>query len=787
MIRNYIKTALRNLLKNKIYSLINVIGLSIGLACSIMVMLYLKNEFTHDNMHVHKKDIQRVAFKLTMPNGMEKSAVITAGVGPTLVDEFPEVESMVRVRYPQQGFFTYQDINYHAEDVSFADSTFFKIFSFKLLSGNKDNVLKDPYTVVLTESLAEKIFKDEDPIGKVVKWNNGYTAVVTGIAADCPENSSIQFEAIISFTTLYKLPNQYLGWNGGNSYYTYLKLNSNASIENLKPKLPDLLEKEINYMYRPAGWLIELEFDRMDKIHLYSEIRTATSGDLKKLWIIGLIGALVLIIAVFNFINLSTAKSSKRSVEIGVRKVLGADRRMVARQFLSEAVLFSLISFVLSLILIEIFQPQFERYVGDYELYTQANLGFILFLIAFAIFIGLLAGIYPAAFIARFKPIASLKGNAVQTKGKPILRNFLVVVQFVISAVIITYTLVMYLQLVFVQQKDLKFDSSQTIILHMPSQKAIEAYPILKSELEQIANVQSVASADNLVGRSVQRNGYYPEGVKNPMIMQFLAADEDLKDVLKLELIEGRYFSDSYGTDDSAYVINESLAKMMKWDQAVGKKIHRNGWNHVIGVVKDFHAESIEKEISPLIIGKAKKRDNQVVYVKLNSREFQQTSELIGQKWHKVLPNEPISIEFYDELLRDNYTELRKSFRIMGSIAILAILIACLGLYGLAIFIVERRQREIGIRKVFGASTFTVGKLIVIDFVKWILIANIIAMPFSYFYGNKFLQTFPYVANIGITPYMASLILSVCIALITIMIQIIRLSKTNPIETLKHE
>ena len=788
MISNYIKTAFRNLIKNKTYSIINILGLSIGLACSIMVLLYLKNELTYDNMHVHKKDIYRVGFNLTMPDGQEKSAVITAAVAPSLLEEFPEVQSMVRIRMPRPGFLAKNKINYHTENVCFADSSFFDFFTFQLLSGSAKSVLAEPYSIVLTKSLAKKIFGDADPIGQVLDWENAYTVVVKGIAEDCPKNSSIQFTAIISFSTLYDEPDSYLGWNGGNQYYNYIKLYPSASLETVNPKLPDFLEKHINYMYRPNGWLIELAFDRLDRMHLHGFIdNDMTAGDLKKMWIIGLIGLFVLLIAVFNFMNLTTARSTQRSVEIGIRKVLGAHRSRITGQFLGEAVIFSLISFVISLILIEIFQPQFTRFIGDYELYTKSNIPFIALIIFFTVGIGLLAGSYPAIFIARFKPINSLKGEMISGGGTHYLRNILVVIQFVISTTIITYSLVMFMQLSFVQKKDLGFDTANTVIINMPNGTAIKSYSTLKIELEQLADVESVSSSTELIGQGITQNGYFPEGQKNPMLIKFLAADEGLAEMLKLEMVEGRYFSNSIASDDTSYVINETMAKELGWTDPIGKRIMRDGGHPVMGVIKDFNFEGSQHEIAPLIIGKARADEYEVVYVKLKSRNYEQTLAGIKDRWNKLLPNEPLNYGFYDIKLRDNDSELRKSITIMGLFAFMAILIACMGLYGLAMFTVERRQREIGVRKVFGADTYQIGKLVVVDFLKWILIANLISIPIAYYYSVKFLDSFAYSIQLNIVPFTMALLISLMIALITIIFQVMKLSNVNPVSTLKYE
>ncbi len=788
MIKNYFITAFRNLIKNKTYSIINIVGLAIGLASSIMILLYLKNELSYDNMHQDRESIYRVGFDLTMPNGSENSAVITAAVAPSLLEEFPEVESMCRIRYATGGFFAYENVNYETDEVSFADSTFFDFFSFKLISGTKKAVLNQNYTVVLTKSLAKKIFGDEDPIGKVLNWNNTYDVIVSGIAEDCPKNSSIQFSALISFGTLYNLSHMYMGWNGGNQFYNYIKLKENTKIETVISKLPDFLEKHINYMYRPHGWLIDLIFDRMDQMHLHGNVsHVYGSGDVKKLRIIAMIGLFVLLIAVFNFINLSTARSSKRSVEIGIRKVLGAHRARIGAQFLGEASIYSLIAFLISLILIEIFQPQFVKYIGDYELYTLSNIPFIAGIILFTVLVGLLAGSYPAYFMARFRPIQSLKGESLQRSGKPFLRNILVVTQFTISVIITTYTLVMLMQLSYFQKKDLGFNTENMLVIRMPSEKAKKSYPVLKSSLQSLADVKSVSSSSELIGVHVSQNGYHPEGLETSKLFNFCAVDEDLLEMLQIKLIEGRNFSKEYQSDDSAYIINEAMAREMGWNNPIGKKIARNGWNHVIGVVKNFHFQDVRVKIKPIIFGYSKPDDYRFVYVELNGAGYQTAIENIETQYRKIIPDEPFSYNFYDNHLKDNYTELSKSIRIMSIFAMMAIMIACMGLYGLAMFTVEKRQREIGVRKVFGAEGVQIGRLIAFDFLKWVFMANLISAPITYYYALRFLEAFPYSIHLDAIPFIITFMLSVVIALFTIVFQIRKLSKVNPVLTLKYE
>lgn len=787
MLKNYLKTAIRNFLNNKTYSIIIILGLAIGLASSIMVLLFLKNEMTYDQMHIHQKNIYRVGFKTTSPEDTDFSSVITAGVAPSLIEEFPEVEAAVRVRTPRNGYFTYQDVNYSASEILFADSAFFSMFSFKLVSGSAEAVLVDPYSIVLSKSLAYKIFGDQDPIGKVLNWNNAYAVIVKGLVEDCPKNSSIQYSSIISFSTLYDQANSSLGWNGGNQYYNFIKLHKKSSLETILPKLPDFLEKHINYLYRPGGWLIELVFDRLDQMRLNSTMDETAGIRLKQIFVVSLIGLFILLIAVFNFINLSTARSSKRSVEIGIRKVLGAHKQKIAIQFLSEAVLYALISFVVALILVEIFQPVFSRYIGDYKLYAESNIGFILSMVVFTVLVGLLAGTYPSIFIARFNPVKTLKGQLVSMGGKPFLRNTLVVIQFIISTAIISYTFVILMQMNHMQKMDMGFQSENILIVRMPSREVVKDYRIIKSHLEELPEITTVSAASNYVGGSITMNGYGVEGNENSKLYKFLAMDYDYFNMLGVKVVKGRSFSREFSTDASSYLVNEAMVREMNWKEPLGKIINRRGPYKVIGIVEDFHFEDVNKEIRPLIVGLSNETDNQLIFIGLSSDFTQTTIERIENKWRTVFPDEPFSFSIYNNILKMSYSGIRKSSYVFGVFAFLAILIACMGLYGLAIFTIEKRQREIGIRKVFGASTFIVAKLVILDFIKWIILANIISWPISIYFADRFTQDYPYAVKLGITPYLASFVLSLLIAFVTIVVQVIKLSNTNPTDTLKYE
>ncbi|MCD4746634.1 MAG: ABC transporter permease [Bacteroidales bacterium] len=415
MLRNYLKIAFRNLLRNKTFSLINIFGLAVGMALSIMMFLYVYNELTYDNFHKFKDRIYIVELKADNVNeGTSISAIATAGIGPSLLEEMPEVENMVRFSNPRSGFFSYNQKNYKAKNIIYSDSSVFDVFSFRLIKGNPKTALIEPFTIVLTEKTAKKLFGNNNPIGKIVKFNNQENLLITGIVENPPENSQIKFNVLISFATLYKMQNTFLGWDGGHSYYTYIKLNQNASLQRLYDRLPPFMEKHINYKYRQFGSVLSLIFEPLEKIHLYSDVSDdlPTAGNLDQIYILSGIAVFILLIACINFINLSTARSIKRAKEVSLRKVVGATKGKIITQFLGESFLLSFISLIIALMIIEIIRPVFNSLVyTNLNLYDQSNINILSGLVFITLITGLIAGSFPAFYISGFQPVAILKGG----------------------------------------------------------------------------------------------------------------------------------------------------------------------------------------------------------------------------------------------------------------------------------------------------------------------------------------------------------------------------------------
>ena len=791
MFKNYLTTAFRNLLRNKTFSLINIFGLAFGMALSILMFMYVYNELTYDNFHKNRDNIYRVILKMENKEGKaDISAITNAAVGPSMVKEFPEVRNMVRFTDPVGGFFNNGEKSYKVHSVSYADSSVFSVFTFNLISGNPKTALTEPYTAVLTEKTAEKIFGDENPVGKTIRYNNNDSYLITGVVEDPPENSQLKFGALLSFTTLYKMKNMYLGWDGGYNYYTYIFLNKNSSPENLQKRFPDFMEEQINREYRDVGWFVTLIIEPLKDVHLYSvsDYDLPTKGSLSRLYIFASIAVFILLIACVNFINLSTARSVKRAKEVGMRKVTGATKGQLISQFLGESILISIISLIFALLLIELVQPEFNRLISaNLDFFRQSNYILIFSLLAVTLFAGLIAGSFPAFYMSGFQPVAILKGYFNTMKGKPVLRNVLVTFQFFISVVLIVSTIIIIRQLDFLNSKSLGFDKDNVMLVELGSETAMKKAMVIKNQFRNVPGVTSVAASTSYPGVGLTMNGYFPEGYDNSIMIHVMDVDYDYLGLMNLKVVQGRNFSQEYGTDSTAYLINETLAKQLGWKDPVGKYISRDGKHKIIGVVKDFNFSSLHDNIGPLIITMKPWDYYYYLSVKINPESKENTIKALEKAWTGIVNNEPFSYTFLASTIVANYNKERQTARAFIYLAIISIVIACLGLYGQAAFSTEQRTKEIGIRKVFGATARNILSVLSGGFAKIILIANLIAWPVAWYFMDKWLLTFAFHINIVWWIFAVALALSLIITAATIISQAIKASYTNPVEALKYE
>jgi len=533
-----------------------------------------------------------MVFEVVDPNGRTINPQMTPPVGPDLVAEYPEVINSTRFTTFRDGYFSLDDRSYQVDHILYADSSMFSMFSFELVAGDPEKVLSEPYSLVLGEETARIIFGEENPVGKVIRWNNADDLVVTGIVKTPPVNSHLQFSSLVSFSSLFRDERLHMDWNGGMQYYHYVELLQEYPVETLEAKLPDFMHKNINYLYETIGASINASLQNIRKIHLNSGFAgdLAQAGSKPSMLIYSAIALFILLIACINFMNMTTAKSTKRAKEVGMRKVLGAAKTNLVRQFLGESIFMSLLGLVIALILIEVILPDFGQMVDrQLELYQWINLDLIIGIPFFIILVGILAGSYPAFYLSAFKPVRVLKGIMMNHKSSSGFRNILVLLQFSISIILIICTLVIHSQLGYVRSQDMGYDTDNLLVLKMTSDSFKEEYEILKEEISGIPGVISSSATSEVPGTGFTRNGYRPEGHENWMMFHAVDVDYDYFETMGLQVMDGRHFLEEFSTDQEAYMINSALARHLNWTAPVGRILFRGSDHPIIGVVKLHH------------------------------------------------------------------------------------------------------------------------------------------------------------------------------------------------------
>lgn len=788
MFKNYVKIALRNIKRHKSYSFINILGLSIGLACCILIFLWIKDELSYDRFHPNADRIYRI---ITVDHSGGKTNFIGESpslVGPTLVDEYPEVIDYTRVQAGWKGsyYLHYGEKNFYDERLANADPSFFAVFHFPFVKGNPETALLERSSIVLTEELAQKCFGNEDPMNKTMLIDEEELRV-TGVIKAIPQNSHIQFDYIVPIENFkYWRSSQLDSWTYS-QYTTYVELREGVDAEDFSRKISGMVKK-----HHPES-PVEIYLQPLTDVHLHSNhIRSWTTvyspiGNITYVAIFALTAVCILLIACINYMNLSTARSGLRGKEVGMRKVVGARRMNIALQFLGEGVLLSCMAFFVSLPVVRLLLPTFNSLAGkNIAMNVLGNSGILLGLFCITAVSGLISGSYPAFFLSSFKPAKILKSNFVlgpQRGG--ILRKCLVVGQFAFTVVLILFTLVVYRQLHFIQNKDLGFDRS-SIIYYPGSYDYATHFEAAKNELLRNPNILDVC------------NGYPPgqqihpisdvawEG-KDPnteVTFDSKNGDYNYLEFFGMELVEGRFFSRAFSDDASNFIINESAAKLIDSGSVVGKRLTVRGKSGtIIGVVKDHHEASLHSRILPQVF---KLQEWAYYFVKFqgNAGEMIQFLENHFKKFEKT---RPFRYQFLDDVLDGLYKTERWTGNIFRLFTGLAIFIACLGLFGLASFTAEQRTKEIGIRKVLGASVGGIVILFSKKFIKWIIVANIIAWPVAYFIMMRWLQNFAYRINIVIWMFILTIGLVFIITFFTVSYQSIRVALADPIEALRYE
>ena len=785
MFRNYLKTALRNIKRHKGYSLINIVGLAVGMACCILILLWVQDELSFDRFHENADGIYRVLQDINFADHSTTWAITQGPLGPSLKEDFPEIINATRIT--GRGLrLTYNDKSYD-EGVSMADGSIFEMFTFPLVKGDPATALSDPFSIVLTEEMAAKYFGDEDPIGKTIKANNQWDFQVTGVMKNVPSNSHLEFDFLIPFIFGRELNYTVDRW-GNSQFRTYVQLAKGVPAQ-------EVIQKISGYLFEKPT--IEkdarLNLQPLTRIHLYSNYEyDSAHGDITYVTLFSLIAFFILLIACINFMNLATARSGNRAKEIGMRKVSGANKADIIRQFYGESTLLAFISLLLAVVLVWLLLPVFNNLAAkELSLDITGNLSILLGLLCIAILTGIISGSYPAFFLSAFQPVMVLKGLRLSSSKGSLFRKTLVVFQFSLTILLIICTIGVYDQLNYMRNRKLGYDKEHMIYFGMRGDMR-EKFDTVKNELLQNPNILGVTAASN-----VPTYGYYFsnslwrwEG-QNPdeeTLMRAVLIDFDYFKTFGMEITEGRSFSKEFPTDATeAIMVNEEAVKAMGMESPIGKRLSLQDENFkIIGVVKNYHFRSLQQEIEPLILVYYPSYCR-VLFARLKSDQIPQTIGYIENAWKKFAPGYPFNYRFLDEALDRLYRSEQRIGTLFRYFSILAILISCLGLLGLASFMAEQRTKEIGIRKVLGATASNIVALLSKEFTKWVIVANIFAWPIAYFALSKWLQSYAYKTNIALWSFVLSGALALLIALATVSYQSIKAALANPADSLRYE
>ncbi|MFI5132465.1 MAG: ABC transporter permease [Chitinophagales bacterium] len=798
MIKNYFKTAWRNLWKNKIYSSINIIGLAIGMAACIIILIFVFYERSFDKFHT--KNIYRLN-EVQKFEGMvaaQKVALTMFPMAPTLKQDFPEIKNYTRISANNKTPLNYGEKRVFVERIGFVDSTFLDIFDFVLLKGNRHDVLEKRNSIVLTKTTAEMFFGKEDPIGKtLINYERDTTTlVVTGVLADVPQNSQLQFNALIPMSTIER-PNWMKNW-GGNWLNSYFELAPNTNIAMLEKKFPAFLKK---YMSNDNWKNYELFLLPLGDVHAGATDIGLDSFNYQQFdksytKIFFIIALVVLLIACINFMNLSTARSAERAREVGVRKSVGAFRWQLSVQFISESILLSLIAMIFAIVLVKLFLPAVNHLSQrelNFPVFSDWRL--ILSLIAGALFLGILSGLYPAAYLSSFRPVRVLKGSVHTGRNKGLLRNVLVVSQFSCAIFLIIATVFAVKQLNYMKNKPAGFEREQVITVPL-IQGAGEKFDILKKDMLQNTLVSSVTGAQDVLGSHLDQSGieFKGDGPLRELTSTRLIVDPDYLTTFKIQLAAGRNFSPDSSANGREYIVNESLAKELlrenvKADMSslLGKRFGFDSLGQIVGVARDFNFNSLHHKIETMFMFNMTNWGFSNISVKINGSKPKESIAFVQSVWEKDCPGIPFEYEFLDDHFADVYRADSQISSIVGSLAILAIIISCLGLFGLASYSAEKRIKEVGIRKVLGASLQNIVIMLSKDFLKYVLIASIIAWPLSWFAVHRWLQDYAYRVDISWWIFLSAVLVAIVIALVTISFQAIKAGIANPVKSLRTE
>ncbi|HSZ84496.1 MAG TPA: ABC transporter permease [Puia sp.] len=804
MLKNYFKTAWRNIRKNKLFSAINILGLSIGIALCFTIMLYVQDELSYDRFNKNADNIARIVFNANINGGKIFETSVMAPVAQTMKKDYPEVVDAARLANFGLAKVKVNEKMFKDDRFALVDPDFFSIFTLPLIEGDAKTALLQPNSVILTETTAKKYFGNDDAIGKTIVYanNNNQLYKVTGVMKDVPANSHFHFDIFGSMISWDQAKSD--SWMYG-SFFTYLLLKPGTDYAKMEAKLPDMVKKYMGPQvqqsmgisldqFRTKGNSLGFVLQPLTSIHLHSLSVTdmEPGGNSTYVYVFAGIAIFMLIVASINFINLSTASASKRAKEVGIRKVAGSGRFQLIRQFLSESMMIAIIALIVAFVLVQLALPAFNNLSGkNLTLDIKPIFGFV----ALGILVGIIAGIYPAFYLSSFKPIAVLKGKFTGDKKSFGLRSSLVVFQFFISVGLIIGTIVVYQQMKFIQNTNLGYDKTQLITI--PDSYALgKNEQVYKNEMLIDPRIINATTSYYKPAGPTQNNNAlaYPQGNDNLVMTSIeYRVDENYIPTMGMQMLTGRNFSKDYSTDSFAIILNETAARTLGFGliNAVGKTVIREnsdrGTNvpyHVIGIVKNFNFKSLHEAISPLVM--VLQPEGGLIF-KIKTTDINSLLTTMKTKWDTYNTGEPFTYSFMDDLYNKTYSAEQKTGTILNIFSVLTIFVACLGLFGLATYTAEQRTKEIGIRKVLGASVTQVTQMLSKEFLKLVFVASIIAFPVSWWAMNKWLQSFAYRINISWWVFVIAGITALLIALITVSWQAIKAAVANPVKSLRTE
>ncbi len=810
LIRNYFLSLARNAVRDRFFTVINLLGLAVGITASILIFIYVQDQLTYDKHNENYDRIYRLESDFFINEKKDLLAIVQIPLAPTLKDEFPEIEAYARILRQPNLYFEKGEDTFKEDSIAFADSTVFRVFTIPFIAGDPGTALIEPYTMVVSETLANKYFGTWDVVGKSMKALDGSNYTIVGVFKDLPINVHLRYNGLLSAATIEEqIGSERFNDRSANSFwnvatYAYILMAENTTPDMVLAKFPEFYDKYMAELGEQIKASFDLRITPLTGVHFQKDELSydLPKGNMNYVYIMGIIGVLLIVIASINYTNLTTARATNRSKEIGIRKVGGASKNLLRYQFLGESVVMALVAGLLAALITALILPWFNNLTSkifDWRVILQPIV--VSYIIGISLLTGLLSGLYPSTYLASFNPVSILKGNGTGGSDKGWLRKGLVIIQFLISAVMIIGAIIISMQLRFIQHKDLGFDKDQILLLSLNDTAVINNVNAFMEEIKRNPAVEEIALSTTAPGRFTGKNVMTAEDINGEMqekAFNNMIVNYEYLDAMGMTLTGGRFYSRDFGSDETnAVVVNEALVRDMQWgDEAVGKKfimgVNIQGANNpeaeIIGVVKDFNYGSLHNPVEPLVMVC---RDNaqfmRTLHIRVKNDQMPEVLNWVTEKRETFHPAYPIQYSYLSDELDALYEEEKVVLALVISFTILIIFIAALGLLGLSSFMTVKRTRETGIRRVMGASQNQILYLFLLQFSKWVVISNVIAWPFSYFVIQPWLQNFTYRINFPFWTFIISLLLSLTIAVLTVSWQSLKASRMNPAASIRAE